>query len=182
MIGRDFEYIRTLLHDFFAIKSIRDKLNLIDEYGITGWETWMQVEFAAFLCAQNGDWEREGRYLLDRRMSLDKFYFKPDFILRKKGWGVDTYVALEFKQNSQPAACIRNMVLDLEKVAKARRSEVNLRSVWAIGVTSMLNIDENELVELAKTYVNPKYFELKSQEKHIYARPIRKTNYGFILM
>ncbi|EFX28128.1 hypothetical protein EC5905_0134 [Escherichia coli 5905] len=46
MLNRDFDHLSTLLHLFFEREDICQKLNIIDQNNITGWEVWFQVEFA----------------------------------------------------------------------------------------------------------------------------------------
>lgn len=51
MLNRDFDHLSTLLHLFFEREDICQKLNIIDQNNITGWEVWFQVEFANMLCS-----------------------------------------------------------------------------------------------------------------------------------
>ncbi|KAA8996733.1 hypothetical protein FJU30_21275 [Affinibrenneria salicis] len=94
MINRDFDYLTTLLSDFFSQKEIRKRLSIIDEAGITGWEVWLQIEFASFIAQQNNIWSREEILEFDFRKRPEKYFFRPDFLLRKKGWILETYSAL----------------------------------------------------------------------------------------
>jgi len=59
MLNRDFDHLSTLLHLFFEREDICQKLNIIDQNNITGWEVWFQVEFANMLCSTDHEWWRE---------------------------------------------------------------------------------------------------------------------------
>lgn len=132
----DFEYMHALLEDFFKGPNIRSALQVIADQTITGWEVWFQVEFARFLATHGSEpeWEREYAVQYDWRKEKRRYYFKPDFIIRKKHWALDRYIALEIKQHSQLGNCLTNMVIDLAKVARIRKSELNVRSIWAVGI------------------------------------------------
>lgn len=56
MINRDFDHLSTLLHLFFTRQDIQQKLNIIDQYHISGWEIWMQIEFANLLASTDHEW------------------------------------------------------------------------------------------------------------------------------
>ena len=71
----------------------------------------------------------------DYRKVKDRSLLRPDFIIRKKGWRLDSFIALEFKQHPDAGACINNMLSDVEKVSRARESEIDIRSMWALGIT-----------------------------------------------
>jgi hypothetical protein len=43
-------------------------------------------------------------------------------------------VAPEIKQHAKLGNCVSNMIGDLSKVAKMRKSEIDLRSYWALGI------------------------------------------------
>ncbi|RFD33855.1 hypothetical protein CER19_02525 [Pseudomonas sp. GL93] len=132
----DFEYMHDLLNGFFKMPNIRSALRVIQKQQITGWEIWFQVEFARFLSEHisEPDWEREYAVEFDYRREKLGYFFKPDFIIRKKHWPKDRYVALEIKQHIQLGNCLTNMVADLAKVAKIRKSQLDLRSIWALGI------------------------------------------------
>ncbi|MBK5400487.1 hypothetical protein JFU47_27845 [Pseudomonas sp. TH39(2020)] len=132
----DFEYVRELLQEFFSRRTLRSAFKVIADQEITGWEIWFQVEFARFLSEHDSqpEWEREFPLEFDYRMEKLRYFFKPDFIIRKKHWPLDRYLALEIKQHQQLGNCISNMIADLTKVAKIRKSELDLRSYWALGV------------------------------------------------
>lgn len=132
----DFDYICELLEAFFKQSALRKSFRIIFEQEITGWEIWFQVEFARFLAEHPGmpQWRRELTFQFDYRRESVRSYLKPDFIIRKKGWATDRYVALEIKQHVNLGNCVSNMIEDLAKVAKIRKSQIDLRSYWALGI------------------------------------------------
>lgn len=132
----DFDYISTLLDEFFKQRNLRKSFRIIADREITGWEIWFQIEFARFLAEHPStpEWERERAFQFDYRRESMRSYLKPDFIIRKKGWATERYVALEIKQHTNLGNCASNMIDDLSKVAKMRKSEIDLRSYWALGI------------------------------------------------
>lgn len=132
----DFQYINDLVFDFVTQAQIIDSLQLIHEQDITGWEVWFQVEFSRFLASHHTEpiWDRELGLEFDYRKEKEKYFFKPDFLIRKKGWRKESYAALEIKQHRKASVCVSNMLKDLEKVSKIRNSEIDLRTFWALGL------------------------------------------------
>ena len=109
MLNRDFDHLSTLLHLFFEREDICQKLNIIDQNNITGWEVWFQVEFANMLCSTDHEWWREQALSCDMRKKPERPTLRTDFLLRKKGWAQDSYIALEIKQNRDATSCVKNM-------------------------------------------------------------------------
>jgi hypothetical protein len=145
----DFDYISELLEEFFKQRSLRKSFRIIFDRDITGWEIWFQIEFARFLAEHPStpEWERERAFQFDYRRENVKWFLKPDFILRKKGWATERYVALEVKQHANLGNCVSNMIEDLAKVAKIRKSEIDLRSYWALGIfRTDTNLDVEDVV------------------------------------
>lgn len=132
----DFQYIASLIKEFTGRRSFRSALRVIGANDITGWEVWFQVEFARFLAEHDDqpEWTREERFEFDYRREKSNWYLKPDFLIRKKGAAVDKFIALEIKQHSQLGNCLSNMITDLAKVRRIRKSQVELRSYWALGI------------------------------------------------
>lgn len=131
---KDFEFLTGLVQDFFAKKSIKDTLSTISEFEISGWEKWIQIEFAKF-CKSHEDiteWGRELRYELDRRLSKDKSSCAIDFLIKQKH--KHSPLALEIKQQRSPSGCIKAMLRDVEKLRKIKYSQDDLRGVWCVGV------------------------------------------------
>ncbi|MDD0973778.1 hypothetical protein [Pseudomonas fontis] len=142
----DFQYINSLVKEFTGQRKVRSALRVIHANDITGWEVWFQVEFATFLAEHEDqpEWVREVRFEFDYRREKYNWYLKPDFLIRKKGAAVSKYIALEIKQHRQLGSCISNMIADLAKVRKIRKSEVDLRSYWALGI---FQADEQDNIE-----------------------------------
>jgi hypothetical protein len=180
VINRDFDHLSTLLHLFFNREDIQQKLNIIDEHKISGWEIWMQIEFANLLASTDHKWEREVSLECDLRKNPERLSLRSDFLLRKKGWTADSYIALEIKQNSDATSCVRNMILDLEKTAKIKRSQIDLRSFWTLGITP--TIDAERLNQLIDRYLNDKYYLTKSRDKHVFLAPIENTPFCYIVI
>lgn len=65
----DSAYILDILEQFFKDKEIKKKFQIIQNSNITGWEIWLQIEFAYFLNGLEGspEWYRESSYEYDRR-------------------------------------------------------------------------------------------------------------------
>lgn len=180
MINRDFDHLCTLLHLFFEREDIRQKLNIIDAHNISGWEVWMQIEFANLLVSTGHEWSRERTLNCDLRKRPERLTMRTDFLLRKKGWALESYIALEMKQNSDPTSCVRNMIGDLVKTAKIKRSALDLRSFWTLGITP--TIDRDRLDYLIDKYLDDKYYQTKSREKHVLLQPIDNTPYCYIVI
>lgn len=180
MLDRDFDHLSTLFHLFFERDDIRQKLNIIDQHHISGWEVWMQIEFANYLVSTGHEWWREQTLGSDLRKNPERITMRTDFLLRKKGWTLDSYVALEMKQNLDPTSCVKNMIADLVKTAKIKRSELDLRSFWTLGITP--TIDRERLDYLIDKYLDDKYYQTKSRKKHVLIKEIEQTPYCYILI
>lgn len=180
VINRDFEHLSSLLALFFDREDIQQKLNIIDQFNISGWEIWMQIEFANLLAATDHEWWREQTLGCDQRKNPRRVSLRSDFLLRKKGWTLDSYIALEVKQNSDPTSCVKNMIHDLEKSAKIKRSQLDLRSFWTLGITR--NIEAERLDTLIDRYLKAKYYQTKNREKHVLLKPIAQTPYCYIII
>ncbi|OTA21157.1 hypothetical protein Xbed_00808 [Xenorhabdus beddingii] len=72
------------------------------------------------------------------------------------------------------------MTSDLNKISKIRKSEVNLRSVWSVGVTK--DIDAIKLDELVEKYLGDDIYQTKSKNKHIQLKKIGETPFHYIIM
>ncbi|MCK9622301.1 MAG: hypothetical protein M0R47_17400 [Methylobacter sp.] len=133
---RDFQFLTDLTSDFFARKSVRDTLCIISDFEISGWEKWIQIEFAKF-CKDHeeiSEWGRELRYELDRRMSNGKSSCSVDFLIRQKR--KQSPLGIEIKQQSSPNGCVKAMLRDVAKVRRIKYSQDNLRGIWCIGIHS----------------------------------------------
>nr|WP_318383116.1 hypothetical protein [uncultured Enterobacter sp.] len=180
MIDRDFDHLTTLSHLFFEREDIRQKLNIIDQYNISGWEIWMQIEFANLLVSTGHEWWREQTLGSDQRKNPGRPSMRTDFLLRKKGWTQESYIALEMKQNIDPTSCVKNMIADLIKTAKIKRSELDLRSFWTLGITR--TIERDRLEYLIDKYLDEKYYQTKSRKKHVLLKEIDQTPFCYIVI
>lgn len=63
-VAKDFEFVKGIAADFFKKKSIKDSLIIIEEYQISGWEKWLQIELSKLLKEHPTvkQWSREKRY------------------------------------------------------------------------------------------------------------------------
>ncbi|QKF52806.1 hypothetical protein [Pseudomonas graminis] len=174
----DFEYMRDLIEEFFKRPAIRSSLKVIEEAGITGWEIWFQVEFARFLAAHESklDWAREWPIEFDYRREKTRNFLKADFLIRKKGSAVDRWIALEIKQHVNAGNCINNMVSDLAKVAKMRKSELDMRSIWALGIFLHDEKDIPEMIRERLIIAGQSY-----HEGRMITKPISRTGFSYAL-
>ena len=175
----DFLYLSGLIDEFFRGVKVGRALSIIEDQGITGWETWFQVEFAYFLSSHDSDpeWYREWPVELDRRMEKNRYFCRPDFILRKKGWRKESYVALEMKQHPEPTVCISNMIKDVEKLYKAKTSSLDIRTFWVLGVHKRK--DKTELREIILSKLNKASIEI--DEKLLITKFIANSNYSYTI-
>lgn len=134
---RDFEFLTDLVSDFFSRKSVRETLSAIADFEVSGWEKWVQIEFAKFCMAHEeiSNWGRELRYELDRRMSNGKSSCSIDFLIRQKR--KQSPMGIEIKQHPSPSGCIKAMLRDVAKVQRIKYSQDDLRSIWCIGIHSV---------------------------------------------
>lgn len=72
------------------------------------------------------------------------------------------------------------MIADLEKSAKIKRSELDLRSFWTLGITPM--IDRERLNSLIDSYLDEKFYLTKSRKKHVLLKEIKNTPYCYIVI
>lgn len=133
---KDFRFVEQLITAFFAKKHIQERLKLIKKKEVTGWEIWLQVEFAVFIDnhCDIGNWWREYPYSVDKRSEKYRQHMVIDFVFRKKNASTTRYIALEFKQNLNTTACIRGMLQDIGKVFNVKSSEDDIRSMWCLGI------------------------------------------------
>lgn len=136
MLQKDFDFIVKIWEEFINRPKIIKRLNIIHEKGITGWEIWLQIEFATFLESHTdvSDWKRELRYNIDGRRNKIKKCMSIDFLVRRKRAKKAQYIAIELKQNLNVNTCIKKMFEDYIKVDSIKGSEDDLRSIWNIGV------------------------------------------------
>ncbi|KDM93561.1 hypothetical protein [Photobacterium galatheae] len=162
----EFDYITDMLKDFFEQKHIKDRLNVIDLMDITGWEVWFQIEFSYFLSIHESEpeWHRELSFSVDARKEKIKHHVKPDFLIRKKGWALEKYAALEVKLHRSPVSCVSNVLSDFDKVRKIKRSEIDLRSYWGLGICK-----EHDVVYIEDI------IQEKAHDRDYHIRPSRRV-------
>ena len=179
MAKRDFEFVLELTTEFFSQEYIAQRMALIQSKEISGWEIWLQVEFAMFLEEHISveEWLREFQYSMDMRSSKKQTYMAIDFLVRKKRARLGQYIAIEIKQNKSPASCINGMMKDVCKISLVKGSEDDIRSMWSLGIHPFL--PQNEVESLVNKYADEYNVELATnciQSKHI-----ENTNFSFTI-
>lgn len=176
-MSNDFEFMTSVVESFFAKKTIKDTLAHISEFDITGWEKWIQIEFAKHCKSHLGitEWGRELRYELDKRCSKSKSSCSIDFLIRQKH--KQSPLAIEIKQQSSPRGCIKSMLRDKAKLQNIKWSQDDLRGVWCIGVH---NFEPTENIKNLVDYCS-KEAGTKIPEKFIFSRRIGKTQFSVTL-
>lgn len=175
---KDFEVLIKIMNGFVNQRSIQNKLNIIEECSITGWETWFQIEFASYLGTHEdvSEWRREESYYMDKRKSKNKSRMAVDFLIRQKHTKKDQYIAIELKQHLSASTCINNMLKDIDKVCAARESYTDFRSFWCIG------IHQKETKKLLKETIIKKAQEKHiTMYKHMDIRYIPNTNFAYTI-
>jgi hypothetical protein len=175
---RDLEFLTDLAEEFFAQRSLRRTLQVIGEQSITGWEKWLQVEFAAFIHDHENvkAWSRETPYASDKRIEKARSRCAVDFIIHQKY--KQSHLALELKQIQSVSRCTRAMIEDLLKMLKIRRSEFDIRSVWCLGVHQVASASD-VLREL--TY-HADELDFNLSPGLVATKPIGRTGYAFSLV
>ena len=180
MVKKDYEFVVETVDSFFNQSHIRKRMKLIEDNYITGWEIWIQVEFAMFLDKQTsiGGWEREFQYNTDHRKKNSGSHMAIDFIFRKTNSKLDRFIALEIKQNLNVSSCIRGMMEDIGKISLVKSSEDDIRSMWNLGIHSFIDIDElkNTINNYAEKY------QVDLADNHFYTQKIKTTNLAFTII
>jgi hypothetical protein len=173
----DFAFMTRVSQGFFAKKVIKDTLSLISECEISGWEKWIQIEFAKYCNshAEITDWGRELRYKLDRRSSKTKASCAIDLLIKQKH--KHSPLALEIKQQRSAKGCIKSMLRDKAKLRKVKWSEDDLRGVWCLGVHAAESPDsiKNLVVFCAREQ------KIEIKESQIFSRRVGRTEYSVTL-
>jgi len=87
---------------------------------------------------------------------------------------------LEVKQNNDPTTCSKNMILEVEKTAKIKSPEIELRNLWTLSVTRM--IEPERLNLLIDRYPHNKYYQTKARDKHVLLVPTEQTPFCCIVI
>lgn len=135
-MSQDFDYVAQLVNGFFSQRKVGRSLQLIEEYEITGWEVWFQVEFARFLSQHESGpvWKREWSIDYDHRMEKARNFCRPDFIIRKKGWRNESYMIVEVKQHPDAGNCFSSMMKDVKKISMIKKSSLVVRGYIFLGI------------------------------------------------
>lgn len=177
-ISQDLEFLKVLVEDFFRRAQIRSTLTAIREESITGWEKWLQIEFASFIRkhAEVKAWSRESSYQLDQRVAEARSKCAVDFIIHQRR--KHSHLAVEMKQIKSPSSCVNAMVKDIKKLHAIRRSEFDIRSVWCIGVH-----DTHPVADILReaVYYGGK-LGVEIQADLVYSKKIGQTGYSYTLI
>lgn len=118
------EQVIQCINKFFQEKHVKNTIATIGKCEISGWEGWLQVEFAHYLETKvygeekkNFDWYREYKIITkspdyDKNDEQNK-YIIPDFWI-SSDQGSDTYFLIEFKR-SNTGTIINDMKKDIKK-------------------------------------------------------------------
>lgn len=176
--ARDLEFLTELSTEFFAQRSIRRTLQVIGAQNISGWEKWLQVEFAAFIHDHENvkAWSREAPYATDQRIEKARTRCAVDFIVHQKY--KQRHLALEIKQVKSVSRCTRAMVEDITKMLAIRRSEFDIRCVWCLGVHQ----DATDSEVLRKLKYHADELRLPLSPSLVATRSIGRTGYAFSLV
>ncbi len=178
---QDFDFVCGLLDKFCADTRVRSVLKKIGSHDLTGWEKWIQVEFAIFLHDHDdvADFCREYEYQLDqRKANRAKAY--ADFSFRKKGMSKDVKIILEFKANRKLRACIDGMVADWNKIECVRASDDDIRSFWVVGFHGLDGCKPEEILKSVSQMVAEK-MSIKLFKNRLKTTAIGKTGFAVTL-
>ncbi|KHO14228.1 hypothetical protein NT90_16905 [Acinetobacter baumannii] len=179
ILASDLEFIYSIFDTFFKKKYIRDRLNLIKNNQITGWEIWLQVELAFFL-SEHADvmqWSRELPYSLDKRVDKLKDKGIVDFCLRERNKSTEKMIAIELKQCNSAKSCITAMIKDLNKFHSLKPSEYkSIRSFWCVGVHP--KVQESTCIE----YINQNKNGYEFNQNHLLSKEIKGTEFSYTIL
>jgi hypothetical protein len=179
VLNGDFEFLSRIFDKFFKQKYIRDRLNLIDEKNITGWEKWLQIELAFYLDEQNDvmEWIREVSCSMDNRIAKLKNKGIIDFWLRERNKSTESMIAVELKQHLVAKSCIREMINDLNKFHSLKPSEHNyIRTFWCVGIHT--TVQESTCIE----YINQNKQGYEFSQNHLLSKEIKGTKFSFTIL
>ena len=175
----DFLFTRDHISQFFDRGAVRGALDLISEVGITGWEKWWQVEFATWLAENDGigDWVMEEKFLTDLRRNGKKDSVAIDIGFRLKGFSTKEMLFVELKQNPNWQQCIKNMLLDIEKVGSAQTYSVEnkfmIRNFFVVGVYPTGNTTKKDVHDYIQNRADER--EISVEREHIFTKFIQGT-------
>lgn len=177
----DFLFVKDSISEFFDRGTVRRTLDLIDLVGITGWEKWWQVEFAAWLSEHDhvGEWVMEERFLTDLRKRNPKNSIAIDIGFRRKGFSSTEMIFLELKQNADWKRCLENMLADVEKVEAAQSrsdSGLTIRSFFVVGVYPTAKSSKKEVSDYVEERAEA--LELDIPREHIFTKFIKDSPFS----
>lgn len=142
----DLDKIGDVLLDFFKTKKIRESLDAIHEFEISGWEKWWQTELAIYLANAESiaEWDMEHPFDTDRRTTLEQARMSLDIGFRLKRHAVNEWYFVELKQDNDYQSCINKMCKDVEKVFSARKYSFDGLRVRYIACAGVFLTDEDE--------------------------------------
>lgn len=167
ILKKDRTFILNISEESFQQKSIIEKLNEFNKFGVKGWEIWLQVEYFLFLSnhPQVKKVDREMRCFLDGRKSRIKRSAVLDFMIHEKR--KTSAIPLEIKQDVSPTTCLRNMLSDVKKFENIKYTGISTgRNLWCLGV---------HLGQIKEDYYEKCMYEITSNS-------IGDTNYFYTLI
>jgi len=178
----ELEYCFRLLEEFFGQSIIQKGLKIIENHKISGWEKWWQIELAMFLSEDEdiAEWDMEVPFSTDLRKNQKKDFISIDIAFRPKKLSRDKFIFLELKQNDDYVKCLRNMLLDSEKVFGSHSKSVDgieIRSFFVVGV--YLSVEKKEIINCLMEIHKDYNIELEKDE--IRTKFIPNTNYSFTI-
>lgn len=177
-LRKDLEFLTALSEEFFGQRSLRRTLSVIEGQEISGWEKWLQVEFAAFIHDHENvkAWSRETPYTTDQRIEKARQRCAVDFIVHQKF--KQSHLALELKQVNSVKRCAKAMIEDIKKMRAIRKSEFDIRSVWCLGVHTAASADD---VRRELTYYSDE-LKFDFDSSLFVTRLIGRTGFGFSII
>jgi hypothetical protein len=146
----DLDKIGDVLLEFFKTQRIRETLDAIHRFRVSGWEKWWQTELALFLANADhlvSEWDMEHPFDTDRRTRLAQSRMALDIGFRMKRHAKDEWHFVELKQHDDFRQCIDRMCKDAEKVFSARKHSFDGKRVRYIACAGVfLSVEEEEEV------------------------------------
>ena len=166
----DFEFTIDLIASFFNQQKIQKKIKDIDSIQLTGWENWIQVEFAIHLSKNDklSFFEIEDKFPLDKRKSDNHTSSRIDVVFRRKNFSKDKIIGLEIKQKESLNACISGMIEDYKKINKLKSKNdyrESMRCCFFFGVfhsmENPISIENDIRKKLDKNGIEQKFHVVK---------------------
>jgi hypothetical protein len=171
----DLEKIGDVLLDFFKTQRIRDTLDAIHKFGVSGWEKWWQTELALYLASAEqtiAEWDMEHPFDTDKRTRLAQSRMALDIGFRLKRHAKGDWHFVELKQHDDYRQCIDRMCKDAEKIYAARKHSfdgIRVRYVACAGAFLTIK-DEQEVLG----YLDAALEDFDIDADGVYLEPIGK--------